>query len=123
MRLIDADYVLGALAVFNDRKNGDAHFFSGIDSAREIVENAPAADPSGWIPCSERQPTDTRKPYDVTAEINVFGEKMLATDVLRYRGDGKWQDFEGSDGLEYKIVAWKERPAPWSGEVKEATNG
>lgn len=41
MRMIDADYVLSALGIFNDRKNGNEHFLFGIDTAKEIVQNAP----------------------------------------------------------------------------------
>ena len=40
-RLIDADYVLKALGVFNDRQNGNVHYLNGIETAREIVQDAP----------------------------------------------------------------------------------
>ena len=43
-KYIDADYILKVLAGFNDRENGNPHFFNGIDTAKEIVENAPTAD-------------------------------------------------------------------------------
>lgn len=43
MRLIDADYVLSALGIFSDRENGNEHFLNGIETAREIVQNAPTA--------------------------------------------------------------------------------
>ena len=41
---IDRDYVLKLLGVFNDRVNGDYHFMNGIETAKEIVEDAPSAD-------------------------------------------------------------------------------
>jgi hypothetical protein len=83
----------------------------------QLASQADAA----WILCSEALPTDTKKPYDITAEIELFGKKILATDVLRYRGDGLWEQFEGADGMDYKIIAWKERPKPWNAEVPYET--
>lgn len=44
MRLIDADNVLKALGIFNDREHGDPHFLNGIETACEIVEQAPTVD-------------------------------------------------------------------------------
>ena len=41
---IERDYVLKLLGVFNDRVNGDYHFMNGIETAKEIVEDAPSAD-------------------------------------------------------------------------------
>ena len=41
---IDRDYVLKLLGVFNDRVHGDYHFMNGIETAKEIVEDAPSAD-------------------------------------------------------------------------------
>ena len=57
-RYIDADYILKVLAGFNDRKNGNPHFFNGIDTAKEIVENLPTADVvevkhGEWLDCVE----------------------------------------------------------------------
>lgn len=43
-KYISASYLMDALGVFNDRVNGNAHFLNGIDTAKEIVESAPAAD-------------------------------------------------------------------------------
>ena len=40
-RLIDADYVLKALGIFNNKQNGNEHFLNGIETAREIVQDAP----------------------------------------------------------------------------------
>ena len=44
MRLIDADYILEGLGHFNDRVNGNQHFLNGIETAKEITENAPTID-------------------------------------------------------------------------------
>ena len=39
--LIDRDYILSALGVFNDTANGDWDYLAGIETAKEIVRNAP----------------------------------------------------------------------------------
>ena len=44
MRMIDADNVLKALGMFNDREHGGPHFLNGIETAREIVEQSPTVD-------------------------------------------------------------------------------
>lgn len=57
---IERDYVLKLLGVFNDRVHGDYHFMNGIETAKEIVEDAPSTDVQpvkhGWwvddIQCS-----------------------------------------------------------------------
>ncbi len=53
MRLIDADYVLNALGIFNDREHGNAHFINGIETAREIIEDVPAIDAVPVVRCKE----------------------------------------------------------------------
>lgn len=87
--------------------------FNSLGEAYESGYADGIKDAAKWIPCSEQMPDDTRKPYDVTAKLNAFGSTILTTGVLRYRGEGKWQDFDASDGLDCEIVAWKERPEPW----------
>lgn len=44
MRLIDGDYILEGLSHFNDRVNGNARFINGIETAKELIENAPTID-------------------------------------------------------------------------------
>ena len=47
MRLIDADAVLAALAIFHRHDNDEdriRHFMNGIETAIEIIEDAPDAD-------------------------------------------------------------------------------
>lgn len=51
MRLIDAENVLKALGIFNDREHGDPHFLNGIETAREIVEQAPTVDAAPVVRC------------------------------------------------------------------------
>lgn len=41
MRLVDADYLKEALSIFNA---GNPHFLNGIETAREIIDNAPTVE-------------------------------------------------------------------------------
>lgn len=41
MRMIDADALIDALSIFNDKENGNAHFLNGIETAKEIITAAP----------------------------------------------------------------------------------
>ena len=41
MRLVDADTLLERLGIFN---GGDEHFLNGIETAREVIRNAPTAE-------------------------------------------------------------------------------
>lgn len=43
MRLIDADEIMKALSIFNDTTNGNSHFLNGIETAKELIEDAPTA--------------------------------------------------------------------------------
>lgn len=51
MRLIDGDYIIEGLSHFNDRVNGDPHFINGIETAKEMIDNAPTVDaiPVEWL--------------------------------------------------------------------------
>ena len=52
MRLIDADEIMRALSIFNDTTNGNSHFLNGIETAKELIEDAPTVDPvihAKWI--------------------------------------------------------------------------
>ena len=53
MRLIDADYVLKGLKNFNDRKHGNPHFLNGIETAKEIITNAPTIDAVPVVRCKD----------------------------------------------------------------------
>ena len=41
--LISRKAVLDKLALFNDREHGNEHFFFGLETAKEIIENEPTA--------------------------------------------------------------------------------
>lgn len=45
MRIINADVVIDALNTFADTENGNKHFIRGINTAKEIIENAPTIEP------------------------------------------------------------------------------
>ena len=53
MRLIDADWVISVLNIFNDKEHGDEKFLLGIASAKEIVENAPTIDAEPVVKCKD----------------------------------------------------------------------
>ena len=108
MRLIDADWVLAALGVFNDRKHGDAHFFNGIASAEEIVEHAPTIATRDWTPCAEGLPNDSN-PYLVTIRPSNFRDYC---DMCRHY-NGEWHR---ADGHVYKkgVLAWQPLPDPYN---------
>lgn len=39
--LKDTDAIMAALNIFNDKENGNAHFLNGIETAKEIIRDAP----------------------------------------------------------------------------------
>lgn len=41
-KYINESYLLDALGVFSDRKNGNFHFLSGIKPSQEVIEEAPS---------------------------------------------------------------------------------
>lgn len=43
-RLIDANAAIDALNVFSDTEHGNRHFLNGINSAKEIINDAPTID-------------------------------------------------------------------------------
>ena len=42
--LVCREWLIVALSVFNDRKNGNEYFLRGIETAKEIVKSAPIED-------------------------------------------------------------------------------
>ncbi|MPM41682.1 hypothetical protein SDC9_88338 [bioreactor metagenome] len=113
MRLIDADWVLAALGVFNDRKHGDAHFFNGIASAEEIVEHAPTIATRDWTPCAEGVPTFEDE-YAVTIRVDVVNTNIDRRTTRKWvndcHGNGHW--FGGS--IFETVLAWQPLPEPYN---------
>ena len=42
--LVCREWIIMALSIFNDRKNGNEYFLRGIETAKEIVKSAPIED-------------------------------------------------------------------------------
>ena len=42
--LVCREWLIAALSIFNDRKNGNEYFLRGIETAKEIIKTAPIAD-------------------------------------------------------------------------------
>ena len=114
MRLIDADWVLAALGVFNDRKHGDAHFFNGIASAEEIVEHAPTIATRDWTPCAEGLPENSRY---------VFITLPHSTEAVQaYYLNGEWYNAVNQPISAELVIAWMPKPAPYNPDhIREAT--
>ena len=68
---IERDYVLKLLGVFNDRVHGDYHFMNGIETAKEIVEDAPSTDVQPVVRCKDcvyrpyYEPSDSKSASDL----------------------------------------------------------
>ena len=123
MRLIDADWVLAALGVFNDRKHGDAHFFNGIASAKEIVEHAPTIATRDWTPCAEGLPEHCSE-NRVTVLDTRCGARY-ATNMDYNIHTKKWTNDKANELPScYSVIAWQPLPAPYraddtTGKAKE----
>lgn len=42
--IVCREWLIAALSIFNDRKNGNEYFLRGIETAKEIVKSAPMED-------------------------------------------------------------------------------
>lgn len=52
-KYIEESYLLNALGALNDYGNANPHFLNGIQTAREVIVNAPAADVAQVGRCSQ----------------------------------------------------------------------
>ena len=52
-RYVDLDKLLEALSIFNDTKNGDKHFFYGIETAVEVAEGMVEKDLEKVVHCRD----------------------------------------------------------------------
>lgn len=108
--LIRRKYILDALDVFNDKKHGNNHFLNGIETARSIVKDAPAAEATvDWISVEDRLPdVGTRNivaRYDYVTNTQFW-------DLLWY--DGFWWNrlIKG----DFAVTHWMPLPEPPEGE-------
>lgn len=112
MRLIDADYILSALNVFSDREHGNERFLSGIETAREIVKDAPTIEPkSQWIPVKDRLPEEKQR---VLVRCKTVGT------TVGWRLWGEWMTDLGDGGSE--VTNWMPLPEPYKPAGKEENN-
>ncbi|NBH61990.1 DUF551 domain-containing protein [Anaerotruncus sp. 80] len=72
---------------------------------------------TGWIPCSERLPSEEeflksylRNHYAAEFLVQIYGASRPTT--LYYR-DGVWFD---DDFDKYNVIAWMPLPEPWEGD-------
>ena len=71
---------------------------------------APSADrPQGWIPCSERLPSNFGEDETVLATTDVDGDKVIAMFALDVK----------SFYLKGYVSAWMPLPEPWKGADDE----
>ncbi len=116
-RLIDADYVLSALGIFNDRENGNEHFLNGIETAVEVIENAPTV--SGWISTAEHQP-DVMGVYLARLADGTY--RILGYyDYIDFDKEPRWlEDYTAEELVEVpNVTHWCSLPEP----PKEEDNG
>ena len=97
-RLIDADYVLKALGIFNDRQNGNEHYLNGIETAREIVQDAPTI--GGWVSVKDRMPEEN---------VPVLVWELQGFAYVDIYKDGAWRI--GTPELA-KLTHWMPIPEP-----------
>lgn len=63
----------------------------------------------GWIPCSERLPTE-EKTYIVTRDYGYGQYVDIDEWLIAKNGDSDWATL-------FHVVAWMEAPEPWKGET------
>lgn len=94
MRLIDADYVMQGLSGFShDEIN--MHFLNGIETAKEIVQNAPIV--NGWISVNDRMPESKTRVLVAVKTRNGKHAVLIACHVNAREVDSEdyeWQDAE-----------------------------
>ena len=112
MRLIDADYILSALNVFSDREHGNEHFLFGIETAQEIVKDAPTIEPKPqWIPVKDRLPEEKQR---VLVRCKTVGT------TVGWRLWGEWMTDLGDGGSE--VNHWMPLPEPYTAKVEDDDN-
>lgn len=72
-RLIDADKLLEALGIFKDYEHGNPHFMNGIETARELVNNAPTVDAKPVKTAQLIRETDRERHWHCSRCGKVFG--------------------------------------------------
>ena len=91
---IDRDYVLKLLGVFNDRVHGDHHFMNGIETAKEIVEDAPAAD---VVPIPDGGIGEVSDGYHTFNGL-YYQRMVLFAALVKQNKDKSWKSLRHEDG-------------------------
>lgn len=133
MRLIDADYILSSLNVFSDREHGNEHFLFGIETAQDIVKDAPTIEPRPhWIPFTLREETtedgldQKESPMISCEELPENGQDILVTDGYRVWIDTFFDDnglyLDSENALFWDVIAWMPLPEPYT-EKEDSNDG
>lgn len=96
MMLIDADYLQKALSVFCDYEHGNKHFLFGIETAREIIADAPTIDAVPVVRCKDckyRDPEDKKCDHGGLVHQNV----PFAVADDHFCADGERREDNGTD--------------------------
>jgi hypothetical protein len=91
---IDRDYVLKLLGVFNDRVHGDYHFMNGIETAKEIVEDAPATD---VLPIPDGGIGEVSDGYHTFNGL-YYQRMILFAALVKQNKDKAWKSLRHEDG-------------------------
>lgn len=113
MRTIDANYVLDALGIFSDCEHGDTHFLNGIETAREIVEQAPTV--GGWISVEDKLPRSVINKVLVWLEHEELVGYIGFGHYEKYKGQEIWFNLENNEAFSvrgYKVTHWMPLPEP-----------
>lgn len=115
MRLVDADALHKSI-------DTETYRHTYIDQIHEIINKATTID-VGWIPCSERLPTEeglymvTQKTFSDDyrfIDLLYYGKPMMSNRKVKgacwYRSDSEWGDVVYDDT---DILAWMSLPKPY----------
>ena len=102
MRSVDADYIMSALGIFTDKEHGNEHFLYGIETAKEIVANAPTI--GGWISVKDSLPKDSR-------DVLIHTKDYAITTGCYIRSSGEWWR-TGNPCSRYTVTHWMPLPEP-----------
>lgn len=75
--------------------------------ALELVDQVAKEHNDGWIPCSEKLPSEA-KTYEVTLETLINSKKVYITEYVLFGTEGQWLCRD-----RYKVIAWREKVTPY----------
>ena len=108
------------------------HYEQALDEIREMFATQPEPQ---WIPCSERLPEVSEKPYYIdpidgnelfeSEQVLVFGKNedgydySVASHIYSTESGDEWGNAYDSAGVELTILAWMPLPEPYREEGTE----